>query len=231
MNTYAITTGFLVVTFSITASMNNQYVTRIRDRIELNLPSGSAVNIGDTLRVFDGMGGGFKITQQLNQVINCNKMNLSGAWVPKSISTDWSDLAASADGTFLYAAPASGQLYTSWDAGATWVARDSTRTWKSVSCSSNGMYAVATVNNGYLYITSNYGLSWTQRDSVRYWKGSAVSADGRKMYVCASNYATSLTGCVYRSTDYGVTWLASNVARYYNYVCYVRRRKDCYGCL
>jgi hypothetical protein len=95
----------------------------------------------------------------------------------------WQSIASSVDGTRL-AAAASGEIYTSSDAGATWTDQKAAgrREWKSIASSADGT-CLAAAAFGDIYTSSDAGATWTDQKAAgsRYWQSIASSADGSRL--------------------------------------------------
>ena len=118
------------------------------------------------------------------------------------------EVASSADGTQLFAAPIFGNLYTSSDSGTTWTQRQAVQYWRSIASSADGIKLVATDLGSTLVLTStDAGLTWTVRLLGKECWGVASSADGNRLTAVANN------GQIYVSNDAGVTWSARDSNR------------------
>jgi hypothetical protein len=122
-----------------------------------------------------------------------------------NVTGQWTDIAASSDGTLIVAAARNNTLFISTDEGQTWSARDSIRNWNHVTISADGKKLAATVENGKIYTSSDYGNTWTERGSNRNWKSIASSADGTCLV------AAVYGGKIYTSNNSGVTWAEHDV--------------------
>jgi photosystem II stability/assembly factor-like uncharacterized protein len=117
-------------------------------------------------------------------------------------------VASSADGSRLFAAPISDNLYTSADSGTTWTQRPGVRYWRSIAASADGTKLVATdIGSFYILTSTDAGLSWTVRMTGKECFGVASSADGKRLTAVANN------GQIYVSSDAGVNWAARDSPR------------------
>ena len=128
----------------------------------------------------------------------------------KAISALWIAVASTADGGFMAAAPANGNLYVSIDGGNNWVTRGSTASWNSVSMVGTGSGASA---NATLIAASGGGLyrsvdvknttTLTTINSTQAWKCADVATSSASaMYAIRSDIPNQ----VWRSSDTGVNW-------------------------
>ena len=144
----------------------------------------------------------------------------------------WNDLAASADGKYLYATVElnnnqinehEGYLYRSSDFGATWInSTVATQFLNYIASSASGKYVVG-VTSAYAYISSNFGESWqmcqlpivpTSTLALRF-SAVASSSDGSKLFatlVTITITDTVYTNYVLASFDFGMSWGILNVA-------------------
>ncbi len=130
-------------------------------------------------------------------------------------TTNWSAIAASADGIKLVAGASKlggpfwsaveGPIYLSRDAGATWnPASVPNGVWSSVASSADGATLMAGGLDS-IYLSTNGGAAWTTTSvPATNWNSVACSADGTRLL------AAGAAG-VYASTDSGATWFSSGV--------------------
>jgi hypothetical protein len=118
-------------------------------------------------------------------------------WIQtSSVSTNWSCVASSADGTKLVAAvgggvyQGAGLIYISTNSGTTWSATAApSEDWMSVASSTDGTKLVAVADN--VYISSDSGLTWVPSGPTSSrWQAVACSADGFR--AVAGGHFTSL---------------------------------------
>lgn len=115
---------------------------------------------------------------------------------------NWYSLAASADGTIIYASNLyEFILYKSTDSGATWTTININNQFDKMACSANGS-TVAGLNGTGLFISTNYGNTWNQVGqgilSLNGQGGVVISSDGTKIAVSGHR--------IWTSTDTGATW-------------------------
>ena len=180
--------------------------------VRITLPSSPSV--GDVYKVAGVGAGGWVIAQNASQMIAAGNLSdsIGQSWAARGITTNWSAVASSADGTKLVATVKGGQIYTSTDSGVTWTPQASTTNWSSVASSSDGTYLVAGVGNnaslvGYIYTSGNSGIgSWSPHDNARQWVSVASSADGAKLVAAVYSTAGSGNPGIYTSTSSGASW-------------------------
>ena len=124
------------------------------------------------------------------------------------------NIAASANGTRLFAVNVGGQIYVSNDSGGTWALNSATnQTWYNVVCSADGTQLIAvSISDSRVYISTNTGASWVPTFAPKeYWEAVASSADGLKLVAVAgdSSLGTGLGGPIYTSNDSGASWVQS----------------------
>jgi hypothetical protein len=183
--------GWIVVSnTAVTASANHGYLLTNPQFTSVVLPPGTNLLISDIIRISGAGVGGWWVGQGTNQIIIGNFFGYRlSLWLPASVSgVSWHSLAASADGTLMYAAGAGG-VFSSTDAGHTWSGPVSSLAgqWSSVATSADGqtVLAAAVTANKPVQISTNTGAagSWKNApgsSSVK-WAGIACSADGKKI--------------------------------------------------
>jgi hypothetical protein len=191
-----------VTASNVQAEPNTGYQASSSTGVTLTLPVAPAV--GDWIKVVGVGSGGWTIAQNAGQRIDTR--GLPGGsdfdWRSVALNGSWTALASSADATRLAAASASGELYTSSDAGATWDLRLTGQTWSSVASSSNGLALVAATNGGAIFRSTDGGSTWSNDGSSRAWSAVASSADGLRLV------ATAYLGQIWTSSDGGNSWTA-----------------------
>ena len=150
---------------------------------------------------------------------NPTRSSLIGTWAWSELSTagtrKWHGLAASADGSKLFAGvDDGGSLYRSTDFGVNWsvVFGTSSRNWFSIATSIDGTKVAAVDRGGDIWTSADSGTTWTARrvgGQVHDWASIASNSDGTKLVAVATN--GSENGFIYTSTDGGVSW-SSNLA-------------------
>lgn len=117
----------------------------------------------------------------------------------------WRQVVCSADGTRLFAAPASGNCYYSTNSGTNWTTITSLPLtyWTGVACSADGITLVAAMNIDDVptFVSTNAGLSWVTNNSIigQPGAGAASSADGSRLFVMT-------VGFTYVSTNSGISF-------------------------
>jgi hypothetical protein len=117
-------------------------------------------------------------------------------------------LEASSDGSRIILAYENGNVFISYNKGASWISQASILPsgvwWRAVAISADGTKAVAAVEGGYLYVgtVGSSNTAWTQVVSTgeRDWTAAGVSEDGQTIY------AGTYYGFLWGSTDGGITW-------------------------
>jgi hypothetical protein len=116
-----------------------------------------------------------------------------------SDSRAWKTVAASADGSVIWAAEESGYVYYSADAGATFTVKTNSgnRAWRSICCSSDGTIVYAAATGGQVYKSINTGSSWSVPTGCpnASWNSVACADDGIKFV------ATNSFGYIWISDD------------------------------
>jgi photosystem II stability/assembly factor-like uncharacterized protein len=116
-----------------------------------------------------------------------------------SDSRAWKTVAASADGSIIWAAEESGYVYYSTDAGATFTVKTNSgnRAWRSICCSSDGTIVYAAATGGQVYKSINTGSSWAVPTGCpnASWNSVACADDGIKFV------ATNSFGYIWVSDD------------------------------
>ena len=129
-----------------------------------------------------------------------------------AVSTNWSAIASSADGSRLVAAVNGGGIYRSTYFGADWSATTApSNYWSAVYSSPDGCRLAAAANGGGLAAGVRFtfppilGASWTNASAPRAnWSAISAPADGSQWL------ATVNGGMIYRSTNGGAAWTTNN---------------------
>lgn len=191
-----------VTALSVQTEANTGYQANSGTGVTLTLPPSPAV--GDWIKVVGVGSGGWTVAQNAGQRIETR--GLPGGsdfdWRSAALNGAWTGLASSADGTGLAAVSASGELYTSIDAGTSWDLRLTGQAWSGVASSSDGRALLAATNGGALYRSTDGGGSWSNDGSSRAWSAVASSADGSHLV------ATAYLGQIWISSDGGASWTA-----------------------
>jgi BNR-Asp box repeat len=202
----------------VQALPNTGYLADHVDQVTITLPANPTS--GDVIRV-SGMGaGGWKIAQNAGQTIQTTSLAggaIGQSWVPGGPAREWTAVASSEDGTKLVAAPESGSLYTSVDAGLHWTDRPfaNTAQWTAVASSADGTRLVAApLAEGVIYTSTDSGENWTPHNvgsttGGTFWNGVASSAEGRNLVAVGG-------GGIYTSSDFGITWATSGTRGAYS---------------
>ena len=189
------------------AQPNTGYTANNAAQVTITLPP--APNIGDTVRVLGAGAGGWKVAPSAGQSV------LGTSWTPNGPQKNWTNLAASADGTKLVAAAFNEFLYTSADSGVTWTARmtDAARIWRSLASSADGTKLAGVVGGDRVYISSDSGVTWVARTPAGSWSFVALSADGTKLAAAQGGAQIQV------STDSGVTWTPHGTGQTWQALC------------
>lgn len=189
------------------ADSNTGYLANSSGPVVLTLPASPAV--GDWIKVTGVGAGGWTIAQNAGQRITTTGLpgGNTVTWTAQAPTGTWVAVAMSADGVRQVAASASGELYTSEDAGAHWTVRLTGQTWSSVAMSSDGQTILAAVDGGALYLSTDGGNNWSNDGSSRAWTAVASSADGTRLV------ATAYLGQIWTSADSGGSWTARDSNR------------------
>lgn len=192
---------------TVQTEVNTGYQANASTGVTLTLPP--APTVGDWIKVVGVGSGGWTLAQNAGQRVDTR--GLPGGsdfdWRAVAPTASWSGLASSADATRLAAVAASGDLYTSIDAGATWNLRLTGQTWSGVASSSDGLALVATTNGGAIFRSTDGGGTWSNDGSARAWSAVASSADGSRLV------ATAYLGQIWTSADGGASWTARESSR------------------
>jgi hypothetical protein len=143
--------------------------------------------------------------------------NSGDTWTATSAPiTNWSCVAASADGTKLFAGASklggpfwsaiAGPIYRSPDSGATWIPTASPdAVWTSIAASADGT-KLAAAGSGSVYNSVDSGANWISNNVPGPGMLSvASSADGKKLVAAGG-------GGIYTSTNSGAGWTASGAS-------------------
>jgi hypothetical protein len=128
--------------------------------------------------------------------------NSGSSWTQRVLSSAWTKIVSSADGTKLVAyASSNGEIYTSSNSGVSWAASPVFISGLSeFVMSADGSKLAAIKNNGQIYVSTNSGGAWTATAPLAYWNSITASSDGSKLV------AVTLYGQEYTSADSGLTW-------------------------
>ena len=214
----------LVTTTNVDLFPNTGYLVTNIVETTLNLPTNSALRIGDIMRVTGPNAGSWKITQNTNQSIISGGFlrGIGSQWAPRDTNRSWTDIGSSADGRVLVAAvssaTATNPLYVSTNFGVNWIVPFPTttplRNWRTVAGSEDGSRWVAGTDAGTLFVSADSGQVWNSKGpSARNWTGVTVSADGSNMVAVASS------SLIYTSIDSGDNWFSRANSGTRNWTC------------
>ncbi len=131
-----------------------------------------------------------------------------------TVSGYYNSVACSADGSIVYAVPASGNIQKSTNGGYFWTATtysaggafircsaDGSKLFASIACSGDGTYQAA-LSGGSVYISTNSGTTWSAKLAAAPANIAclAASSDCTRLLVGVTN------GLLYASANQGVTW-------------------------
>jgi hypothetical protein len=199
---------------AIQAQTDHGYVLTNPQLVTVTLPA--AASVGDIVRISGAGTGGWRIKENPGQSIIGNFASYSNSYqVSVQISTfanDYRDVAASIDGSRMYAVGNFNGIVASSDSGRTW---NSVGTlagfWQSIACSANGRIVYAVSTAGGIQKSVNNGATWSTVSGTA--TTSACTADGSKFFTggiaCSGNgtYLAKLTGGVITiSTNGGSTF-------------------------
>ena len=134
-------------------------------------------------------------------------------------SDDCYGVAASADGTRMYAVGNFTGIYASSDSGHTWSQAGSLAgSWHSIACSANGrIIFVVPSSVGTIRKSTDGGLTWSAVSGSGTWNSVACTADGSNFFTgniaCSGNgtYLAKLVGGgISVSTNAGSSWFSIN---------------------
>ena len=185
---------------SVEAHPNTGYIVRHPAQTTITLPISPP--LGSTIRVSNPGTGGWKIAQNPRQSIRGANLTSFGAnWTLRELGEEWRAVAASGDGTQLYAV-SSAQIKRSTNSGSTWTPVLTLNNCRALACSSDGAIAVAAAAR--LWVSTDSGLRWIQRGPSGFWMSVACSIDGTKL-VAVDDF-----GLVITSNDSGQNWVTRN---------------------
>ncbi len=175
--------------------LNSQFTT-------VTLPASASLLTGDIVRISGAGIGGWRAQANSNQSYLGNFSSyLNSLWLPATVSgTKWLSLAASSDGSRMYAAGGSG-VFASTDSGHTWNGPVSTLagSWNTVANSANGSIVLAGVPSKAVQVSYDAGTTWTPVASLLASNAIAIgcSYDARKIIVA------NKSGLVYTNNSVG----------------------------
>ncbi len=220
--------GWIVVSnTTVTALPDTGYLLTSPLFTSVVLPPGTNLFVGDIIRIAGAGAGGWWVGQGTNQIIIGNFFGYRASlWLPATASgTQWLSLAASADGSLMYAAGGSG-VFDSTDSGHTWNGPSPGLSggWNAVAASAAGntVLAVATSASKPVQISTNAGATWNSAagSASDNWADVACSSDGKKII------ASIQGGKVYTNNAAAWTSIGASAASW-NVVAYAGNGGNC----
>jgi hypothetical protein len=188
---------------AVQAQIDHGYLLTNSQLVTVTLPT--APKVGDIVRISGaGAGGWLAVANSGQSFIGNFSSYHNSLWLPAAVAggVNWVSIAASADGTRMYAAGGTG-VYASSDAGHTWSHITALAGgWNAVATSADGSEVFAVASGKPIQVSSNGGLSWSQDASIgsQNWLAIACSSDGTK------GIASIKGGAVYISGNSGGSW-------------------------
>lgn len=200
------------------AQPNNGYVVTNDIETVINLPTNPP--LFSTIRIVGAGLGGWRITQNPGQSISSTNLVLTTTpaglvWQPSGFATNWSALAASSNGSVLFAAVDGGLVYRSTNFGSNWLALTTNNmNWKAIACTPSGTFVIGAANGSPLQISTNSGTTWMSSESSRNWISVDCSTNGITLIAATANN----NGRLYHSLDAGNSWTPRDSSRNYSSV-------------
>lgn len=182
----------------------------------VTLPTTASLLTGDIVRISGGGGGGWLVQENSGQSTLGTFASYRSSYLvalPTTglPTTECHDVAATADGTLMYAVGGFAGLYSSSDSGHTWSSLGGRAgSYYSVACSANGQVIYIALSTGGIQVSTNGGLNWSAPS------GSATSvactADGSQFFTgnvaCSGNgsYLAKISSGISVSINGGSTW-------------------------
>jgi hypothetical protein len=197
----------------VQAVIDHGYLLTSPQLTTVTLPS--SPNVGDIVRVSGAGAGGWQVKENSGQSILGNLASYGFSY-PLALPSggDYRDVAASVDGTWVYAVGNVLGIYASSDSGKTYnqLSALSSGYWQSIACSANGKIVfVAPSPSGVIQESTNYGSTWFSTGNSG--ATATCTANGSPIYtannVCSGNgtYLGRLTGGVINiSSNGGSNW-------------------------
>jgi photosystem II stability/assembly factor-like uncharacterized protein len=178
---------------------------------------------GDWSTIATSADGNVLYLSRVDARVIYTSTNSGNAWTGSYLpSVEWPSLAASADGSKLFAVSQAfygqnfyGQIYTTTNAGLNWttnsifglntVSNLSNNIWSSIATSADGTKWVVATTTNWVYVTSDSGMTWTSNSLPNVTLQPLLvrcSADGTKLVVAGT------LGPVWVSTNSGAAWTA-----------------------
>lgn len=216
--------GWIPVSGTVTQAVRDTgYLLLNAFQTTVTLPTTASLLMGDIVRISGAGSGGWKAALNAGQSALGNFASYRGFfWLLASVpgTGNWSSLAASADGTVMWAAgnisSGNGGIYFSADSGKTWSQINNlSGSWNAVACSSDGTKVFAASSNGFIQKSTDGGKNWTALSGASgIWRSIACSADASKMIAAKSSgfvYVLSGTTLVQTTLATG-SWTATAAA-------------------
>jgi len=199
---------------SVQAARDTGYLLTNSQLTTVTLPLTASLLVGDIVRISGAGAGGWEVLANTNQSFIGNFSSYRNSlWLLSNASgNNWLSLAASADGTRMYAAGSSG-IFPSSDSGHTWGGAYTgfSGSWNAVATSGDGNTIYAVANAKAIQVTTNSAGSWLTGNLSGNWNCVACSADGKKgiAAINGGNVYTSANYTSWTSTGFGNTlWVA-----------------------
>ncbi len=186
--------GWLVTNnIAFTAQFDHGYVLTSAQLTTVTLPA--SVNAGDIIRIAGAGAGGWLVKGNTGQTILGTLASYANAQLAQIAGSDYSGVAASADGVRLFAVGNSINGVTgvngSTDAGHTWNPVGSlSGSYNSVACSANGKIIYAQQSGGSIQQSTD-GVSWTSAGSNT---GKAIACTATGTLLTDSTYGVACSG-------------------------------------
>jgi hypothetical protein len=198
---------------SVQAASDHGYMLTSAGLTTVTLPPASGLTNGDIVRVSGAGAGGWFIAENSGQTIFGNLASYLNSYPVASSNGNYNGVAASADGTRMYAAANSSGNYgitVSSDSGHTWspVAGILSGSYYSVACSANGKTVYAEPSSGYIQKSTDGGLTWSATATNSTGQFIACTADGGMLIT--GNVACSGGGAYRAKLSGGVITVFTN---------------------
>ena len=182
---------------AVTAVRDTGYLLLSAGLTTVTLPATASLLAGDIVRISGGGAGGWLVQENSGQsTLGTFASYRNGVLTALPVTglpstSDCRDVAASADGTLMYAVGNFAGVYSSSDSGHNWnVVGSLAGSYYSVACSANGQIVyIASSAGGTIQMSTNGGLNWSSTTS----SGTSVacSSDGSKLFTgtiaCSGN--------------------------------------------
>jgi hypothetical protein len=182
----------------------------------MQLPPAGQLTVGDIVRISGAGAGGWLVAENSGQSILGNFASYRNSFLVALPNTgDYHGVAASTDGTRMYAVGNFTGVYASSDSGHTWSpVGNLSGSWYSIACSANGKIIFAEPSGaGTIWKSTDSGLTWANTGSSATGSSIACTADGSLVFTaniaCSGNgtYLAKLVGGgISVSTNAGSSW-------------------------